>query len=265
MSRPLALVTGASSGIGAALARGLARRGYDLALTARRQDRLEALAVELRGASAVETVVVPEDLEDPAAPARLLDVLAVRGLRVDALVNNAGYGLTGAYGDHDWPTHARFLRIMVEAPCALAHAVLPGMRERGFGRILNVASVAGLAPGTAGHTLYAPAKAFLIKWSQSLNAENRGAGVHVSALCPGFTRSEFHDVNGTRERMNRLPEWMWLDADRVAEDGLDALEANRAICVPGGQYKAITALMKLLPDGVQEALGRREGHRVRQA
>ncbi len=265
INRRLALVTGASAGIGAAFARALARRGFDLALTARRADRLEALASELRRSSGVETLVLPADLERPEAPGELLDAISARGWAVDALVNNAGYGVTGSYLDSDWPTHAAFLRIMVDAPCELAHAVLPGMRERGFGRICNVASVAGLAPGTAGHTLYAAAKSFLIKFSQSLNAETLGSGVHVSALCPGFTYSEFHDVNGTRERVSRMPAWMWLDADRVVADGLAALEANRAVCVPGLQYKAITALMRLTPEPLAEALSRRQSHRYRQA
>jgi len=264
MSERLALITGASAGIGAAFARALAARGYDLALTARRAERLEALAGELRQAHGVETLVLAADLGRPETPAAVLAEIAARGRQVDLLINNAGYGVTGAYGDSDWPSHAAFLQIMVTAPCVLAHAVLPDMRERGFGRICNVASVAGLAPGTAGHTLYAAAKSFLIKFSQSLNAETAGTGVHVSALCPGFTYSEFHDANGTRERVSRMPKWMWLEAHRVVADGLDALEANRAVCVPGAQYKAITALLKLTPEPLAEAFGRRHSGRWRQ-
>ena len=135
------------------------------------------------------------------------------------------------------------------APSELAHRVLPGMTERGFGRIVNVASLAGLVPGGPGATLYGASKAFLVRFSQSLHLEVRGAGVHVSALCPGFTYSEFHDANDTRAQITRsTPEWLWMGADEVAAAGYEAAEANRPICVTGAPNKAIAALGKLIPD-----------------
>jgi hypothetical protein len=129
------------------------------------------------------------------------------------------------------------------------------MNARGYGRVLNVASVAGLMPGSASHTLYGGAKSMMIKWSQSLHSEQKGTGVHVTALCPGFTLTEFHDVNGTRGALNRLPKMLWLSADRVATEGYDAVMKNRPICVPGAQYKAITALVRLLPLNTGHRLG----------
>lgn len=266
MDRKLALVTGASAGIGAAFARVLASHGYDLALTARRIDRLDALAAEIRLRHGVQTLTVAADLADPAAPERMLDHLAAHGRQVDALINNAGYGLPGTYCDTAWADQAAFIQVMVTAPCELAHRVLGGMRERRFGRIVNVASLAGLLPAARAHTLYAASKAFLIKFSQSLHLESADQGVHVTALCPGFTYSEFHDVNGTRDLVSSAtPGWLWLGADEVAAAGYAAVEANRAVCVPGAPSKAIAALGKLVPDKWAMALMASQGSRFRKA
>jgi len=206
--RRLALITGASAGIGAAFARAYARRGWDLALNARRADRLEALAGELRRDFKIDTLILPADLADPNAPDQLVEGLAAAGRNPAALVNNAGYGLSGAYWTKPWSEHAAFLQVMATAPAELTSKLLGPMREQRYGRIIQVASLAGIAPGGPGHTLYAAVKAFLIKFSQSLNLELEGSGVHVSALCPGFTYSEFHDVNGTRESVSTMPDWM---------------------------------------------------------
>ena len=264
MDRRLALVTGASAGIGAAFARILASHGYDVALTARRADRLEKLAEELSLRFGVEALSIAADLAEPEAPGQILDHLTAHGRTVDCLVNNAGYGLPGAYAETRWADQAAVIQVMVTAPAELAHRVLPGMRHRHYGRIVNVASLAGLAPGAAGHTLYAATKAFLIKFSQSLHLECEGQGVHVSALCPGFTFSEFHDVNGTRAQVtNTTPPWLWLGADEVAAAGFEAVEANRPICVPGAPNKALAALSKLIPDEWGMALMASQGPRFR--
>ncbi|AWM78363.1 SDR family NAD(P)-dependent oxidoreductase [Phenylobacterium parvum] len=264
MDRRLALVTGASAGIGAALARTLAARGYDLALTARRRERLETLADEVRLRFGVEALVVPEDLAEPAAPARLLAAVEAAGRDVDVLVNNAGYGLPGVFAETGWQEQADFLQVLLHAPTELVHRTLPGMTERRFGRILNVASLAGLLPGARGHTLYAATKAYLVRFSQSLHLETRSQGVHVSALCPGFTWSEFHDVNGTRDLTRKAtPDWLWMGADEVAEAGVEALEANRPVCVPGAPNKAIAALGRLIPEDWALALMESQGGRLR--
>ncbi len=246
--RPLALVTGASAGIGAAFARELAARGYDLVLTARRRERLETLAGELAATHGSHSTILVADLDRPEAPERIARELDDRGLWIDLLVNNAGYGIPGHLRDQDWPVHRDFLQIMVSAPVELAWRLLPGMLERGHGRIVNIASVAGLIPGTAGHTLYAAAKSFLVKFSQSLALEYRDRGVNTCAVCAGFTLSEFHDVNGARPLMNRMPKWIWLQADRVARDALDAVERGRIVQISGLLYKTIYMMTKYLPD-----------------
>jgi uncharacterized protein len=249
VTRRLAFITGASAGIGAAAARIYASHGYDVALTGRRAERLESLAEEIRLRSGVETLTHPCDLADPESPGALLEWLSDNGRTVDALVNNAGYGLPGVYAETSWQDQRAFLQVMLTAVCELTHQLLPGMQDRGFGRILNVASLAGLLPGGPGHTLYGAIKAFLIRFSQSLHLENQGLGVHVTALCPGFTYSEFHDVNGTRALVSgSTPPWMWQGADEVAAAGYEAVEANRAVCVPGAPNKAVAALAKAIPE-----------------
>ena len=241
-----------------------ASHGYDVAMTARRADRLEALAAALRGEFGVTVEVLPGDLAEPGAAASLISTLKARGRVVDVLVNNAGYGVSGAYADTRWADQAAFLQVLLVAVAELTHLVLPGMLQRRYGRIVNVASLAGLMPGAAGATLYGPTKSFLVRFSQGLWSETRGTGVHLTALCPGFTRSEFHDVTGTRERVERnLPRWMWSDADAVARAGFAAVEANRPVCVPGGANRAIAALAKALPEDWALALMARQANRFR--
>ncbi len=265
MARPLCLVTGASSGIGAACAKAFARHGYDLCLTARRSDRLEALAVELRQNFGADSICVSADLATPGAVDAILQAVADRGRRIDALVNNAGFSIAGAYLESDWQDQARFMQVMTTTMAEFAHKLIPAMVERRYGRIVNVASVAGLAPGAAGHTLYGAAKAFVIKMSESLHLELRIKGVHVTALCPGFTYSEFHDVNGTRDLVSRLPKWMWLDADKIAEEAYRAVEANRPLCIPGAPYKAIVALARSVPESWAVSTMGRYSNRFRKA
>lgn len=262
-ARLTSLVTGASAGIGAAFARELAARGHDLILTARRVDRLQALAQELTSRHHCTVTVLPADLSEPHAAHELCEAIAARGLTVDWLINNAGYGVPGTFEANDWPVHEAFIRVLMTAPTELAWRLLPGMRQRGRGRIVNVASLAGHVPGSAGHTLYAASKAYLIKFSQSLALENRHLGVHVCALCPGFTRSEFHDVTGTRELMNKLPTFMWQTAENVAREGYLATERGDIVRVTGGVNRFIKALAKLLPDRLTLWLSARESRRYR--
>ena len=263
--RGYALVTGASAGIGAAFARELARRGHDLVLTARRTGRLEQLAEELRAGFGVDVHVLPCDLADPAAPALLVAGTEGKGLAIDLLVNNAGYGVTGYFLAQPWEVQANFLQVLVTAPTELCHRLLPGMRKRGHGRIINVASLAAHVPGSAGQTLYAGAKSWLVKLSQALTLEYGAEGIHVCALCPGFTWSEFHDVTGSRALMSKLPSWMWMDAETVVRQGLDAVERGDAVYVNGRVNRLIKTLFKLLPDGLALRMIGRRSRRFRKA
>lgn len=247
-SNRFALVTGASAGIGAAFARELAARGAALVLTARRADRLESLASELREKHGAHVECIAADLADPAGVEKLCLEIAHRGIAIDILVNNAGYGVPGSFLAPSWQTHADFFRVLMIVPCELVYKLLPGMQQRGYGRILNIASLAGHVPGSAGHTLYGASKAFLIKFSQSLALENTTTGVKVCAVCPGFTYSEFHDVTGTRGIVSKMPKRMWMHADEVVRTGLDAAERGDIVFVTGRLNRAIKSLFKLLPD-----------------
>jgi len=247
--RPLCLITGASAGIGAALAREFATHGWDLALTARREDRLQSLADELQAAHAIEAFAIPADLSRAGACDAILAAVAGRGRVVSGLVNNAGYGLTGGFAKVDWDDEAAMLQVMLTAVVEMTHKLLPGMTERGFGRILTVASLAGMLPGSPGQTLYTPIKSFLVRLSETLFLETLGTGVKVTALCPGFTVTEFHDVNHSRAKLEKVtPGWLWQDAATVARLGYAALEAGRPVCITGAPNRAIALLARLVPE-----------------
>jgi len=257
------LVTGASAGIGKAFAEVFAQNGWNLILTARRTDRLEQLAAVLKQAHGTESTVIPGDLAEPDGARRLAGAITGRGLQVDGLVNNAGYAVPGYYARTAWADQDKFIRVLVTAPCELAHALLPGMVERRFGRIINVASVAGLVPGSAGHTLYGASKAFMVKFSQSLHVENDQHNVFTTALCPGFTYSEFHDVTGTRGQVSRLGKAWWSTAEEVAAAGYAAVMQAKPMIVTGSRSKLAVALAKYLPDGWALAIMRRRSREFR--
>jgi len=224
---------------------------------ARRADRLEALAARLRQQHRVTVQVLVADLSVPDAIPALCRELAARGLVVDVLVNNAGYGVPLGYLAQPWERHATMLQLMTVCIAELTYRLLPAMLERGYGRIINVASVAGLVPAPAGHTLYPATKAFLVRFSEALHREVSASGVHVSALCPGFTRSEFHDVTGTRESVDKLPKWLWLEAPAVARAGYDAVNRGEPVHVPGRVYRAIVRLVNVVPMPIVLAVSRR--------
>jgi short-subunit dehydrogenase len=259
----MALVTGASAGIGLAFAQELAVRGYDLVLTARRRERLEALARDLHAAHQVDAHILAEDLADPKAPERLVGRLAESGWSIDLLVNNAGYGVPGSYASTRWAQQQDFLQVMVVAVSELTHRLLPDMLSRRWGRIINVASLAGLMPAVAGHTLYAASKAFVISFSESLALEVAGQGVHVTASCPGFTITEFHDVTGTRDQVKQMPGFIWLDAPRVARESYQAVMAGIPIYVPGRLNRTVATAARVLPRRLVTSLMNRNAGKFR--
>lgn len=229
-----ALVTGASSGIGAELARQLARRGLGVTLVARRRDRLDALAAELAGTWGVRAEVVPADLADASSRSALLDAVAGLGLEVDVLVNNAGFSTSGPVQRADPERELAMVRTDVEAVVDLCTRLVPGMAHRGRGAVLNVASTAAFQPlpGQAG---YGASKSFVLSYSQALRAELAGSGVTVSVLCPGPVRTEFAETAGftKEEAESSLPAVMWLPAARVAARAVEGLAQGRGVIIPG--------------------------------
>ncbi len=259
----MALITGGSSGIGEAFADVFAAEGFDVVLAARREDRLRQVAERLRRQHGARVEVIVTDLGVPEAPAALCAEIAARGLTIDVLVNNAGYGVPGTFIASPWERQWAMLQVMVVSLAELTHRLLPGMIDRGYGRILNVASLAGLVPAPAGHTLYAASKSLVIRFSEALSHEVARHGVLVTAICPGFTVSEFHDVTGTRDKVGKLPAWLWLDAPTVARQGYDAVMAGTPIYVNGRVNRTIALLCRYLPMGVVAAVGRQLGRAYR--
>ena len=247
-SRRLALITGASAGIGAAFAKAYAARGFDLALVARRQERLQTLANQLASDHSVQAFALAADLSAPDAQAPIVEALQARGREVDVLVNNAGFGIPRIFTDAPWSAQRDFLMTMAVAPCALAHAVIPGMVERRWGRIVNVASVAGFAPGVAANTLYPGVKSLMIKFSQALDSEYRDKGLNITAVCPGSTRTEFAAEAGYQHLVDGSPGFLNQTADQVAQAAICGNEAGRVIVIPGWHNRIAVALMRALPE-----------------
>jgi short-subunit dehydrogenase len=239
-----ALVTGATAGIGLAFCRELAERGHDLVLVARDRARLENVSDELEAKYQVHCEILVADLSDRLQVQKVAERLSEPGRPVDLLVNNAGFGLSRSFLQGDLAEEERALDVLCRAVMVLSHAAALAMRERGRGAIINVSSVAGfVAMGS-----YSAAKAWVTTFSEALANELAGTGVTVTALCPGFTHTEFHQRASLD--MSRLPGVMWLEADRLVRDCLDDVKAGKVISVPGPQYKLIAGLTRTLPRGL---------------
>jgi hypothetical protein len=253
-ANPVVLITGASSGLGEAFARAYAALGRDLVLVARRLDRLETLGAELQAAHGVKVLLLQVDLSIFGAETTVLQAVADHGLEIDGLVNNAGFSIPQSFAAVPWAVQRDFLMTLVVSACGLAHGVLPGMIERGNGSIINVASLAGFAPGAAGHTLYPGAKSLAIKFSEALDAEYRAAGVRVTAVCPGFTATEFAKANGTQAIMDASPRFFFQTAEQVVSTAIRANADGRVVVVPGWHNKLAAGLLRYLPQSLVRAV-----------
>lgn len=251
-----ALVTGATSGIGAAFARRLAADGNDLVLTARDSARLESTAAELRQRHRITVELLAGDLADPEQRQVVARRLADPERPVDLLVNNAGIGTKGDFWEVPYETVHHQLELNVTAVVHLTHAALPGMVARRRGAVINVASVAGLLPGRG--STYSASKAYVISFTEGLAANLAGTGVRLLALCPGFVHTEFHQRAGID--MTSTPERMWLDVDDVIGTALHDLARNAVVSVPGRQYKVIVAGARLAPRRLVRAIASRAGN-----
>lgn len=239
MTEPVALITGASAGLGVDFARQLSAKGRRLVLAARRKDRLDTLAAELGNARSVEV-----DLSEIGAADRLMADLAANGEHVELLVNNAGFGLTGRFADLDGKRQRQMIDLNCGTLVELAHAVLPDMIERKSGSILNVASTAAFQPGP-GMAVYFATKAFVLSFSEALHEEVKKKGVTVSALCPGPTSTEFGKVAGFGP--SNLLDKVAADSPSVVRTGLAGLERGKAIVIPGWMNKATAQAGRIFP------------------
>ena len=240
------LVTGASSGIGAEIARGLADRGHGVTLAARREDRLRELADELVDEHGIRAETVALDVADDGARRDLVTELESRGLTVEVLVNNAGFGSGGAFAELDAEDEASMVRTNVEALIGMTGTFLPGMIERGRGAILNVASLIAFQPVPFQAT-YGATKAAVLSFSEALHQEVGADGVTVTVVCPGPVRTEFGEMGGFGGADEKIPDRFWLDADKVAHDALEALEKGDRITVPGFRNQIIALYGQHLP------------------
>ncbi len=250
---PTALITGATAGIGRAFAYELASRGMNLVLVARDQGRLEALAQSLADDFKITAEVLVADLTNRLA----IDEVSCRAAAddIELVVNNAGFGIRQEFVGGDLSAEQELLDVLVTSVMRITHAALPGMVERNRGGVLNVSSVASwLASGT-----YSAAKAWVTTFSESLATQLKDSQVHVMALCPGFTRTEFH----TRAQMDidTIPNWMWLEVREVVKTALSDFQASRPVSVPGVQYKALGLAAQYLPRPLVRVISVMQGRR----
>jgi len=250
----MGLVTGATAGIGRAFAEELAREGTDLVLVARDRSRMEEVAGQLREQHGVLVDVLAADLATDDGCAEVMARLRADA-PVDVLVNNAGFGLNHPFLGGELAAEEQLLDVLVRAPMRLTHAALPGMVQRGRGHVVNVSSVAGWTPLST----YAAAKSWVTVFTEALATELAGTGVTVTAVCPGFTRTEFHQRADME--LDTIPGWAWLPADRVAREGLAAARAGRTIAVPSRRYASLALALQHTP----RPLLREASRRVQQA
>lgn len=244
-----ALVTGATAGIGAAYADLLAKAGFDLVLVARDLPRLNTVANNLKKSYKIKVETIKADLTKPVQLAKVEKRLANAAKPIEVLINNAGFGIKDSFLDSDLKREQELLDVLVTAPMRLTHAVLPLMVKRNSGIVVNVSSIASwIAGGT-----YSSAKSYLTVFSEYLNNELKGTKVKVSALCPGFTRTEFHQRG--KMRMTGLPNFMWLDANKLVAKSWSDAQKNKAVSVPGFQYKTLAIIAQYAPRPLVRKIG----------
>ncbi|AYL37746.1 SDR family NAD(P)-dependent oxidoreductase [Streptomyces fungicidicus] len=250
-----ALITGSTAGIGAAFARRLAADGHDLVLVARDTGRLREQATELHDRHGIEAEVLTADLAQDKGIEAVADRLGDRKNPVDLLINNAGFGNKGRYLDVSMADELRMLKVHCEAVLRLTSAAAEAMRERGRGGVVNVASTAAFVPrGT-----YGASKAWVVQFTQGAALDLAGAGVRLMALCPGFVRTEFHERAGMGT--DNIPNWMWLDADKVVAAALADLARGKTVSIPDPRYKALMGAAKLVPRGLLGGFSSRTGRK----
>lgn len=254
----VALVTGASSGIGLAFAHIFAKQGYNVVLVARRKSKLEEVARIIKHTYQKLAYVIESDLSKPNEAEKILSQLQEQGLHVDALVNCAGYAIKQAFLEVSWQAHADLIQVNNTAIVQLCHLFGQKMRDNNYGRIINVASMSAFMPQVKG-SLYGATKSFVVDFSQALDIELKEYNVHCTALCPGFTRSEFHERMDIQHQVNKtIPSLFWMEAERVAKAGYDAVMNGESVHIAGLINKSMFQVFNHLPLAIKNFIAKRQ-------
>ena len=250
------LITGASAGIGKSFAEVFFKKGFNLVLTARRADRLDALRTDLLNSSNGQKIYVfPADLSDGDAPKQIFNFCKEKNIHIDALVNNAGYGNPKAFEKIKWDDHSNFIQVMINSVTEMIHIFLPGMIEKQYGRIINVASLAPYIPPADRGGLYSPVKIYQIKLSEGIHFEYMDQNIYCTAVCPGLTRSEFHIAADMPEVAN-TPDFLWMTSEKVAEQGYSAVMNGKSLVINGWLNKLFALISILIPKILTKRIGR---------
>jgi len=255
MNNSYALITGASSGIGLEIANYLAGKGYNLILTARREDILDEASKNISEKYKVKVDFIASDLGNADAPNKIFNYCEDNNYEVDILVNNAGYGIPTSFHETSMEEEEKFIRVLGISVIAMTKIFLSGMIKRGQGRIMVVSSVAAFSPPSSIQPLYGPIKTFMNRFSDSINSNYNHKGITSTAVCPGFTVTGFHTASGVQDEMDRVPSFMKLSAKRVASEGVEATLSGKPLCIPSKTYRTLVFILKHIPASVLSLLG----------
>ena len=256
MKNNYTLITGASSGIGLEIAACMAEKGYNLILTARRENILIKVSKDISEKYKVKVDYIAADLSDIDAPERMFNYCEENDYEVDVLVNNAGYGIPTSFHETSMEEEEKFIRVLGISVIAMTKIFLSGMIERGYGRIMIVSSVAAFSPPSSIQPLYGPIKTFMNRFSDGINLNYNHKGITSTAVCPGFTVTGFHTASGVQDEMDRVPSFMKLSATRVASEGVEATLSGKPLCIPSKTYKTLVFILKYVPESILTLLGK---------
>ena len=256
MTDSYALITGASSGIGLEIANCLAEKGFNLILTARRENILEIASRDISEKYKVKVDFIASDLSDSSAPDQIFNFCVNKDYQVDILVNNAGYGIKTSFHKTSMDEEEKFIRVLGISVIAMTKIFLPDMIKRGSGKIMVVSSVAAFSPPSSIQALYGPIKTFMNRFSDSININYNHKGITSTAVCPGFTVTGFHTASGVQDEMDRVPKFMKFSAKRVASEAVEATLSGKSLCVPTKTYKILVFILKHVPESVMSLFGK---------
>jgi len=254
MENSYVLVTGASSGIGLQIAQIFAEKGYNIILTARREDKLKEFAESISNSHKVKVDFISSDLSDSSAPQDIYNFCKSHNYQIDILVNNAGYGIKTPFHETPMEDEEKFIRVLGVSVIALSKIFIPGMLERGSGKIMIVSSVAAFAPPSAIQALYGPIKTFMNRFSDSLNINYNRKGITSTAVCPGFTVTDFHTASGVQGEMDKVPAFLKFSSHQIASEAVEATLKGKPLCVPTKTYRFLVFLLKYVPQPIMNLL-----------